>query len=229
MRRFGRENRKSLIALLTVLSLAASAFWFARTALDPGQSERFTVEPGRKIEFSLLLLTRETYGVSLWIGRPAELDRHQFDRLAGCPNFANVAKPIPGATIPFRWIVKSASDESVVDQSKVASITPPGNGCSFVGDGHMLYLGAISAGPGRYRFEFQFTEEIPELKQFPAEVSIRCGRYPRTQLGKMALASSFVLVPLLLLLSGVLALVLLVRAAIFAWQRLRPRRPDRAA
>jgi hypothetical protein len=219
-----------LALLLGAMLLTVGVGWLAHTAVATGQSERFTVEPGRKIELTLWILATETYGVSLWIGRPAELDRNTFDRLAGCPNSANPSKPVPGVTIPFRWIVRSSSDNSVVDQSKTASITPRGNGCSYVSDGHLFYLGPLTAEPGRYRLEFQFTEEIPELRNFPAEVSVSCcGKNSGSRLGALTFVVGLVLVPILLGVSALLALILLVRAAIFAWRSVRPRHPDTAA
>lgn len=52
----------------------------------------------------------------------------------------------------------------------------------------MLSLGYVSVAPGRYQFEFEFSDTIKEPMNFPMELTMLCcGRSARTWLGGLSL------------------------------------------
>ena len=121
------------------------------------------------------ILTKEIYDVALTIGKPEGIDSDTFDRFTGCAFVARAETDhVPGATIPFEWTVRQVWKERPAVQSKMPSITPPGNACSSTADGHVLPLGAFSVDPGEYVFEFHFTGDMPQLKGLHGYVAVTC-------------------------------------------------------
>jgi hypothetical protein len=213
MKDFWRKNRISLIAFSALISLIGMEQWITVLAFNPMTSEKFSVDLENQIRSRFRIIAKETYGVYLWIGKPNELDSDAFDRLTGCSGAWRLSRAVRGATIPFQWTVQSLSDERIVAKSDAPSITPPGNSCSIVAGGHRLYLGGFAINPGRYQFKFQFSEEIPPLKNFPTEISIGCcGQSGNTAVTDILRFTNFLLLPIMQWLAALLALMLLVRA-----------------
>jgi hypothetical protein len=220
MKTFWRNNQVLLIVFGTLISFIFAALLTSFTLFSPLSSRQIEVDPSNKIDSELWIIAKERYGVSLWIGKPKELDQATFDRLTGCPDVNRISSGrfVPGVTIPFRWEIQS-SDERIVAQSSAQSITPRGNGCSTTAGGHLIGLGGFLIDPGTYHFKFEFSSDIPGLKDFPAKVFARCcGQGGTTWLSPVITFTNFLVVPLSLLCAVVLALVLLVRAgmAVFA-------------
>lgn len=213
MKKFWRKNRFLLIAFAVLILIITAQRPLSLLQFVPLRSTQVEIDPSFKFDAKLWIVARERYGISLWIGKPKELDQRTFNRLTGCPDLTNLAKGPsgPGVTIPFKWIVTSSS-EDVVAQSNTPSITPPGNACSSAAGGRLFSLGALSLDPGIYHFKFQFTREIPELTTFPARLHVSCCEKHSYTWASAVLSIIGYIVPLLLLLAVLLALILLVRA-----------------
>ena len=192
MKGFWRKNRFLLIAFSAVILFVVVDSPLSAAVFLPMSSGQFKVDPANKMDSRFWILTKETYGINLAIERPPELDRDTFDQLTGCPDLRKRPfVPVPGITIPFQWTVKSP-DERIVAKSSSPSITPAGNACSSTGRAHLLSLGSFSIDPGRYRFEFAFSEEIPAFKNFSTEVFISCcGKSADTPLAGALLLMNF--------------------------------------
>lgn len=215
MKKFWRKNRFLLIAFAVLILIITAERPLSLLQFVPLKSTQVEIDPSFKFETRLWIVARERYGINLWIGKPKQLDQLTFNRLTGCPDFTNLTKgplnPVPGVTVPFKWIVTS-SGEDIVAESGAPSITPPGNACSSTAGGRLFSLGDLSLDPGIYYFKFQFTRKIPELTTFPARLHVSCcAKHSYTWTSAVLRFIGF-LVPLLLLVAALLALILLVRA-----------------
>jgi hypothetical protein len=80
-------------------------------------------------------------------------------------------------------------DQQVAVRGEAIPVNPTPAECSSItGGGHVPSLGNVSVAPGRYQFEFEFSETVKEPMNFPMELTMLCcGRSARTGLGGLAL------------------------------------------
>jgi hypothetical protein len=215
MRSFARKNRKSLAALLTVFLLAAAAVWFMAFAPDPvTKDRRYEVNSVGQSNLNFWIITWEPYDGTLWIGPPAGISRETFDRLTGCLD----ATSRPPLAIPLRWTIKSVFDDSIAAEGKGAPTNPAADDCASTRAGHVLSLGKIAIAPGRYRFDLQFGEQLPDSTAFPVEVSLSCCFFKtphKTTLGGLPGVIVWVIFPVLFLTFCLLILILIIRAGMY--------------